>query len=69
MDFMDKRMAAYESAAIPDPRDLQEILEGKFLRQWTTKYDRDLRNNWQYFNNVKSYNLSSFCNICSIIDY
>ena len=56
MDFMDKRMAAYESAAIPDPRDLQEILEGKFLRQWATKYDRDLRNNWQCFNNVKSYN-------------
>ena len=32
MDFMDKRMAAYESSSIPDPRDLQEILEGKFLR-------------------------------------
>ena len=34
MDFMDRRIAAYESSSIPDPRDLQEILEGKFLRQW-----------------------------------
>ena len=44
MDFMDRRIAAYESSSIPDPRDLQEILEGKFFTAMT-KYDRDLKNN------------------------
>ena len=29
MEFMDKRIAAYERNAIPDPKDLQEILDRK----------------------------------------
>ena len=29
MEFMDKRIAAYERNTIPDPKDLQEILDRK----------------------------------------
>ena len=29
MEFMDKRIAAYERTAVPDPKDLENILDRK----------------------------------------
>ena len=34
MEFMDKRIAAYERTAVPDPKDLENILDRKNFWLW-----------------------------------
>ena len=34
MEFMDKRIAAYERTAVPDPKDLENILDRKNFWIW-----------------------------------